>query len=213
MTLLKFLMPVIFASLLLAASNSKAENLKIAPEDCAQIELNNLRLECYDSNFRPQERVNEPSPSVVQTKWNTRTVISPVDDSTNVFLSLEGDNGIIDRYGRRTEMSITIACRENTTSLYIHFGGHFMSDSFGAGRVTYRVDKRKAQVKSFTESNNHEALGLWNGGTSIPFIKNIFGGEKLYISATPYSESSVSDTFSIAGLESAIAPLRKACNW
>ncbi len=169
------------------------------------------RLACYDA--LAEATVSETTVTPTKSEWRVRTDVSPVDDSKNVFLSVTGGNGITDRYGRDSEMTLVIACRENTTSAWVNFGGHFMSDIQGAGRVTYRVDSKPAQTKSFGESSNHEALGLWNGGTAIPWVKSLFGGDRLYLEAMPYSESKVHDFFPIAGLEEAIAPLRESCGW
>jgi len=109
-------------------------------------------------------------------------------------------------------MRLYIQCRENTTLLYITFNGHFMSD-YANGRITYRLDSDKARTRSMQESSENMALGLWRGGASIPFIKGMFGHEKFLVRATPHSESQVTATFPIVGLEAAIEPLRKACHW
>lgn len=195
-----------------------AAALAVAPHVQAQESLQSCaakpvseRLACYDA--LAEQEASESSVSTTQSEWIVRTTVSPVDDSKNVFLQVSGENGIQNQYGQNAEMTLTLACRENTTSAYVFFGGHFMSSLQGAGRVTYRIDKQPAQTKNFEESNNHEALGLWSGGTAIPFIKSLFGGTSLYLEATPYSDNRVSDFFPIAGLEGAIAPLRQACNW
>ena len=54
---------------------------------------------------------------------------------------------------------------------------------------------------------------LWYGANAIGFAKKLFSGNNLLIRATPYSDSSIQVEFPIAGLEQAIAPLRKACKW
>ena len=41
----------------------------------------------------------------------------------------------------------------------------------------------------------------------------MFGAKKLFVEATPFSETAVRGEFDIAGLETAIEPLRKACHW
>lgn len=106
-----------------------------------------------------------------------------------------------------------IACRENTTSLYISFADHFMSSLQGRGIVTYRIDKAPAEKRRFLESNDNSVLGLWNGGSSIPFIKQLLGRNTLLVRATPFSDSSVTAEFPISGLEEVIEPLREACHW
>ncbi|MHA6297848.1 type VI secretion system-associated protein TagO [Devosia sp. CAU 1758] len=190
---------------LVPVATSSAETL----QTCAA-KPDATRLACYDGLA---EAAVLAVAAPTKGKWTTHVQTSPVDDSKNVFLEVTGTDGITDQYGRESEITLTLACRENVTAAILNFGGLFMSDLNGAGRVTYRVDTQAAQTKSFSESNNHEALGLWNGGTSIPWIKSLFGGSKMYVEATPYSENAVSDYMPIAGLEEAIAPLREACGW
>lgn len=106
-----------------------------------------------------------------------------------------------------------MACRENETNLWIRFGECFMSSIQGKGRVTYRLDSEQAATRNFRESNNNMALGLWSGGTAIPFIKNMIGHDQMIVRATPFSDSTVTGEYNIAGLEEAVKPLREACNW
>lgn len=197
----------VLAAMTLFVPALQAETL----QTCATLTDTAKRLECYDGLA-----VKEVAPVVIpQTKseWSVRVTTSPIDDSKKVFLQVVGVNGVTTRYGQEGQLILTLACRENVTSAYISFGGHFMSDLNGSGRVTYRVDDKSAQRKSFSESNDHEALGLWNGGSAIPWIKSLFGGNRMYVEATPFSENAVSDFLPIAGLEDAIAPLRDACGW
>lgn len=88
-----------------------------------------------------------------------------------------------------------------------------MSDNRGGGRVDYRIDDNPADYRSMEESSDNKALGLWSGGRSIPFIKSLFGGETIFMRASPFNESPVEMTFNISGLEEAIEPLREACGW
>jgi type VI secretion system protein VasI len=187
---------------LLAPGTTSAETL----QTCAA-KPDATRLACYDA--LAEATVSTAAVVPTKSEWTVHVQTSPVDDSKNVFIEVAGTDGIRDQYGRETQITLTLACRENVTAAILNFGGLFMSDLQGAGRVTYRIDTLPAQTKSFGESNNHEALGLWNGGTSIPWIKSLFGGTKMYVEATPYSENVVSDFLPIAGLEEAIVPLRK----
>lgn len=188
---------------------------------CAALTSDAVRLACYDAlaktNPENDNKVTEDNDQLITTpvdtsSWRVTSETSPVDDTTKVFLTspaLEESRG---KYGKPSRFTLMIACRENSTNIWVHFGGHFMSD-YQHGRVTYRVDKKTAQRKQFKESNNHEALGLWNGGASIPFIKSLFGANRLFVQATPHSESAVDAEFDITGLETAIQPLRESCNW
>lgn len=194
-----------------AAQTSLPSSILKGMQICSKVEDTTQRLTCFDVLAKS---LPEPDADTADTgKWSVRTSTSPIDDSINVYLEISGERGIRDQYGRNAEISLHIACRENTTSAYLVFGGHFMSDIQGFGRVTYRIDQQKAQFKSFTESTDHEALGLWNGGSAIPWVKSMFGAKRMYVEATPFSESSVSDFLPIAGIENAITPLREACRW
>lgn len=177
---------------------------------CLSIQGNLDRLECYDreAGYAPQTSATTNSVG----DWLVSTETSKIDDSTNVFLSLTSEEHTNCRY-KPNAHSIHIACRENTTSLWVFFGECFMSSIQGKGRVTYRLDADSAKNRNFQESNNNMALGLWNGGQSIPFIKEMLGRERMFVRATPFSDSTVSAEYNISGLDEAIKPLREACNW
>lgn len=204
---------------LIAAAPATALDIQTLNE-CAALSDDEARLACFDNALADAEETDAGSGSetmeaeqpVDSSAWDVTTEISRIDDSTKVFLTtpaLEINRG---RFGNGVRFVMLIACRENSTNLWFHFGGFFMSD-YQHGRITYRIDDQPAQTKRFRESNNNEALGLWSGNTAIPFIKSLFGAERLFIRATPHSESAVEAEFDIAGLESVIEPLRDACNW
>jgi type VI secretion system protein VasI len=150
---------------------------------------------------------------VATGSWAVEIEQSALDDSRRVILSLESNEPIRARHGQAQPATLFVRCEENTTSLFIHFAGHFMSDNRGGGRIDYRIDDRSPARVDARESNNNMALGLWRGGSAIPFLRDLFGGQSLYVRATPFNESRVEATFAITGLEDAIRPLREACNW
>lgn len=176
--------------------------------ECAIVHDDARRLECYDLAWR--KTVAAPP---AKGDWRVRVETSRLDDSKNVFISLTSTNTQSKRFGGEEAGTLFIACRENTTSLFFIFGGNFMADNAGGGRITYRIDDRKAQSRGFLESTDHEALGLWSGGTAIPFLKQVFGAKTLLIRAVPLSESALTYDYAVADLEEAIAPLREACHW
>lgn len=180
------------------------------PQACARISDDDERLRCYDLVHRVEtERV-----PTVQSDWTVRVDRSRLDDSTSVFMYVGSDEPHINRFGQRENLTLHIRCLENTTALYIHFGGAFMaSGARDYVTVDYRVDDRAPRERRFYESNNNQALGLWRGNQSIPFIQELFGGNALYVRAVPFSDSAIDGEFNIAGLEEEIAPLREACNW
>lgn len=151
--------------------------------------------------------------STSYTSWTTTAGKSEIDDSPTVFLRAVASSDVPARFGGRTKPVLVLRCLENTTSAYIRFDGLFMSDIDSYGRVTFRVDKNKATTNRLRVSTDNEALGLWSGGQSIPFIKSLFGGERLVVRATPYGESTITFEIPISGLSDEVKPLRQACNW
>ncbi len=92
-------------------------------------------------------------------------------------------------------------------------GCQLVSNVSDYGTVTYRLDKQGPRSVAMEASADEEALGLWKGRKSIPIIKTMFGKSQLIIRMTPHSQSPVTATFDISGLDEAIKPLRKACGW
>lgn len=198
---------IVVAALACGSGHSAATD---TGEACAAVSSDAARLECYDLLFK--KAVISPS-AAESGKWQITEEVSLIDDSKNVFLSLLSEKKHRGRFGQLKHSTVVITCRENTTSMWVSFAGQFMSDNQGGGRVTYRIDNADARTKEFRESNSNEALGLWSGRASIPFIKEFLGASTLLIRATPYNESAVTATFDIRGLPDAIAPLRESCGW
>ncbi len=209
---------VILLTCSMTASASESD-----PATCHMfVSSDQTRLLCYDkatgfgknsvSEIDTEDSEAETKTPLVVSKWVVETKISEIDDSTNVYMHLTSDDEIRGRFGSAGPMEMFIHCRENTTLFYIVFNSLFMSDH-QYGRVTYRLDSQKAQTKKMKESTSNMALGLWRGRSSIPFVKSMFGHEKMLVRATPHGESAVTATFSITGLEEAVEPLRRSCHW
>lgn len=175
-------------------------------KDCAAIPDDAKRLLCYDLIFKVRQTTSQ------QSKWRVEEQTSKIDDRKNVYVALDSNERLSSRFGQKDHARLLFTCREGKTAFYITFGGHFMS-STNSGTITYRVDKRPATKRRMTESTDHQALGLWSAGEAIPFARELFGAQSLYLQATPHSESPVSAEFSISGLEQAIKSLQSACRW
>lgn len=188
-------------------SSGTAPDVDVSPEDSA---TEVKAAETAKPKPKPAEPFYEPKPL---SPWRVNTATSKVDDSTSVYLTVQSDNLIDKRFGGSGRATFTIRCVENTTALTFEFAENFMADIQGYGEITYRIDKQKAKRKSFRESTDNMVLGLWNGGSAIPFVKALFGAERLYVQAVPFNESPVEAEFQVRQLEDSIAPLRKACKW
>lgn len=186
---------------------------------CSAINDSVLRLDCFDALAKvdqdksDQEAKEKLAPEGDTGRWRTSIQQSKVDDSTTVILMSNSNETVSSRFNRSARPTLVLRCMENTTAAYLNFDGLHMADIQNYGRVTFRVDKKKAFVKGTDASTDSQSLGLWSGGTAIPFMKSLFGGEELLVQAMPYSESAVTFTLDISGLENAIKPLRTACKW
>lgn len=182
--------------------------LRIEAARCTEIQDAANRVACYDSAAnRPV--ATTPAP---QSEWIARIETSEMTDQTNVFLRVESENYVSCGFSGRSKPVLHLRCMENTTAVIITTSC-FLSDIQGYGNVTYRLDDQAAQTKGFSASTNNNALGLWNGSSAIPFIKNMLGHDTILTRFTPFSDSAVSPRFPIAGLNEEIGPLRAACGW
>lgn len=142
--------------------------------------------------------------------WHVQEEISPLDDSKNVGLWTESLEPIPDTFGRLVTPTLVLRCQENKTSVYIDWSTYLGIDEI---QIIYRIDKLPAETRRWRISTNFEAIGLWSGGSAIPFIRGLFDHKTLLARVTPYGESPVTVIFNIAGLKAAAAPLMEACHW
>jgi len=177
---------------------------------CAAIETDLDRLACYDRLAGREPVVEQaagPGP------WSVRIEKSEFKDTTDVYLSVETAEALSCGMFDRSPARLLLRCQENTTAALLITSCHVASGFGGYGRVEYRVDDQPSRTLNFEESTDNRALGLWSGGSAIPFIRQLSGGSQLLMRFTPFNESPVTARFDIRGLDQALAPLRAACNW
>ena len=161
--------------------------------------------------------VEEPSSdaagSAEKGHWALTEDKSALDDSRTVVLSINSEEPIRGQFGPPGPAVMYLRCMENSTVLYLWLNDLFLSDIQGFGSVDYRIDDGKAASLRMEGSTDNKALGLWNGGASIPVIKKLIDGKRVVFRATPFNESPVEFSFDLSGLDAAIAPLKEACSW
>lgn len=200
------------AAIPMVLSFSLAAHGQTTGEECAKIDDSAKRMVCYDSVFRTKAAT--PVVEGEAGKWSIRSEQSRITDKTDVFVSLQSDQVVPDRFGGAGRPAVlNLRCQDDTTSLTVWFGGQFMASSGGFDQVTYRIDTREAVGDRWDVSTNNEHLGLWSGGQSIPLIKSLFGAENLLVQAAPFNENKVVLDFKVGGIENAVKPLREACGW
>jgi type VI secretion system protein VasI len=168
------------------------------------------RLPSYDQkSARTAQQKNLTGPG----SWTVTESKSKIDDSPSIMLTVQSSEPVRSGY-KQEKADLVLRCHENNTSIYVVFGGCYMSGNSVWSRVDIRLDNDKAFSQEWTESDGNKALGLWRYGKGlIGRIKGMFGKSKMLVQASPTSESSMIAEFSIAGIQEAVKPLQKACNW
>lgn len=192
------------------------------PDDlirCSVVSDSTERLKCFDGLAskeqakRDEAAKKDLSPPRSTGDWRVQIDQSPVDDSKTVVLISKTKDALPGRFGKESSPSLVLRCLRNTTSAYINFDGYHMADIQGYGKITFRVDKNKAFSRNTDVSTDNKALGFWSGGSAIPFIKQLLGGETLLVQATPFSESPLTFSIDISEIDEAVKPLRETCGW
>jgi type VI secretion system protein VasI len=140
--------------------------------------------------------------------WRAQTEKSPVDDSTNVYLSLQSNDTIPGQFGGTVQPELYVRCKEHKTEIYVAWEVYLGIDSTD---VLHRLDDRPARTLDWGISTDHKAT--FYPGNDTAFARELIKYERLLLRVTPYGESPVTATFTLSGLENAIEDLRDACGW
>lgn len=180
------------------------------PQACAAITDDADRLACFDALF-PRQMPAGAEPGA----WALRIETSMLANRPNVYLDVKSRETVPADYGTPERARLRVQCVENTTSVLFRLAGNYMSDYGEAGLIRYRIDDQPAQSVRGNATRDNLAIGLTTGSAAIPFVRRLFSASSLLVEVQPVNKSNapVTLTFPVAGLEQAIAPLRKACHW
>jgi len=176
-------------------------------KSCVEVILDMRGVEYGSTQAIPEPAASPVAPP--KPTWITTQSESKMDGTPTIFTRIFSDDAIIDSYGRRARPTLWLRCMENVTALLISTEW-FLEENTA---ITYRIDRERAVSTVWKASTDNKALGLWAGGSAIPFIKSLLGREILLVRVTPYREAPREFSFSLAGLDKEIEPLRKACKW
>lgn len=175
---------------------------------CTGIGKDSKRLECFDALAKTS--LKKSRISSVEGKWNIETSKSAMDDSQEVILTLTTNTVSRGTFGKKVQPSVYIRCRENKTDLYIAYND-MIGNSFGESvLVKYRIDKLAPKEEAWSKSTSGQAAFSPN---PINFIKDLIKHSTLLVRVPRISGPYFEHSFQIKGLEEAIRPVRKACNW
>lgn len=190
-----------------SAETAKGDFDKDALVKCKSEPKSDARLACYDK-ILPPDVTKDAEPEAGVGKWRVTKKTSPVDDSENVFVSLDANDSFRSNFGESITPGIYITCREKKTELYINWDTYL---GLNETQMLYRLDKQKAKTKTWDISTDTKAV--FYRGNVIEFVKALSKAKVMFTQITPYNESPVSATFDVAGLPEALKPLQKACGW
>ncbi|MCG2634514.1 MAG: type VI secretion protein [Gammaproteobacteria bacterium] len=146
--------------------------------------------------------------------WERRIETSPIDDSLNVFLSLDASEPLQSRLIDNVTPTLNLRCKKNQTAVYMNL--KMMSDISidMAGKqyadATLRYDQRPALKEKFDLSVSGESVF---SRKPVEMAEQMMKHRKLLVEFTPFNSSPQVATFDLAGLSDSIVPLRKACHW
>jgi hypothetical protein len=113
--------------------------------------------------------------------------------------------------GQTYRPSLFLRCLENETAVLLVTDCPVTSTGVG-GLVSYQVDNGPTRLRTFLERTDQTALGLWDYGTALPFLRDIAAGRALRLRYTPMGETRQQElNFSISGAAAAIAQIDAAC--
>ena len=175
---------------------------------CASIKGDAQRLECYDAVASRLEKAGSGSePATGVGKWSVTTEQSPIDDTMNVYLSLEAEDVINTGY-ELIRPVLHLRCAEDKTTLYIVWNLYLGSGSI---LVLTRFDHEKASYRNWNISTDNKAI--FAPGRDTRYAKKLMKHDMLLVRLTPSGRSPVTAAFDLSGLAAAIQPLQKACHW
>ncbi len=139
--------------------------------------------------------------------WSVEQEVSKISDTVNIYLSLFSENYMSDDRGGTARALLFIRCKDDVTSVIFSIGQHWFHREH---YVKSRIDKKKLREKLWGGSTDNRSI-FYPG--AIVFAKELAAAKTLLIEVAPINSGSLLAEFDVAGLDTAIAPLRMACGW
>lgn len=146
--------------------------------------------------------------AVGEGAWHTSTETSPIDDSTNVHLSLDSSDTIPGQFGDTVRPQLYVRCKERKTEVFVVWGVYL---GIGETDILHRLDNSPARTFEWSVSTDYKAA--FYPASDIAFARELLQHDRPLLRVTPYGEKPVTATFDLAGLQNAIEPLKRACQW
>jgi type VI secretion system protein VasI len=216
------------------SASAEEDNAASKLQACASIQSDIDRLSCYDKAFGGQH-VATPATSPPQTPavaakkpandglmvsenqvgWSNKETTSGLDNSKTETAILPAATAKISRFaasGLAQHAALIIRCREGKTDLYVAYTD-IVDGMEHTISVQYRIGDSPVKKDRWGISQDYQSYGTWQTAETLPFIKSLLSANEFYIRGDAGSMGTSEALFKLAGIETAIAPVRAACHW
>lgn len=189
--------------LLLAGSNSVADQRPAEGARCAQIDNDIARLQCFDEVYADYiESANAPG------EWEIKTTRDPIDDKVTTYLAVEASekSSALQTFNSN---QLLIRCMGNDLDVYIHWGKVMGGEV--PFNVTHRVGGNKARTQTWASSTDGTATFF--PGNTLRLVRQMMEADR-FVAQIPlknFQATKMTAIFDISGLKDAAAPMSKAC--
>ncbi|WP_161492534.1 type VI secretion system-associated protein TagO [Oceanisphaera profunda] len=180
--------------------------LSSAIEQCAVIEEDFSRLECYDQIAKTHNLSGQHTDQAQlggTGQWTVEKKTDPIDDTKTVNIFLIADSGS-SRFGK--PIMLVARCDSEKTEMFIDWQIYLGSEA----KVTLRIGDDDAKKSKWTLSSDRQKSF---NKSPINTLKAMLTTDKMVAQITPFNQKPSTAVFNIAGLDEAIKPLREACVW
>jgi len=142
--------------------------------------------------------------------WGLLETRAEIDDSPRVF-GLQVELSASATGFNPTTPGIQISCREGTLAFIYDTDDYLLTDVRRDGiDVTYRIDTDPAVTERWNETTGNEAAGLF-GSNSLPFLRKIYGADRLFLRLVERGGERHDATFNLAGIRPVLEAATTAC--
>lgn len=147
--------------------------------------------------------------------WQVREDESPMTGDVSVIMTTYSDS-YFGRYNDFRRATLVLRCSENTSAAFVNFNellGNDGSYDRPGKNVLVRVGEDAANQQFWNTSTTREAVGLWSGGSSIPFMRRLASAETLRLRVSPDRRNPIEVVFYTNRLQEHLPKLASACGW
>lgn len=200
---------------------------------CSSIPDGKERLDCYDNYARelglapPAANEDVSASQKVEGRWTIRSEATM--DDASVFVFTEGSAAFA--HGANVLVPTLIArCREGKTELLVSFSSYFPvevgprkesalyvrpskltgSGSYDTTRATIRFDGDAETEILLRANEDHRSFFFPN---PVAYLRQMKSREEMSFSAISRDQKRLSTVFKMEGLDKALVPLRRQCEW